>query len=124
MTQRWGERTLEHGGRILLALMTGLIVFAYAWVYVPTTEPGRVRGGAPIDVSGTIATYANDAVVVSTLGGERRTVRIAPSTTIVEVDAPATVANLRPGRSVAIQTAHRLRDWSVVARGIVVWGGG
>jgi hypothetical protein len=120
----WGERALAHGGHVLLALVMGVVGLAYVSVYVPTIEPGRLRAGAPVEVSGTIATYAADAVIVSTLSGERRTVHLAPSTIVVEVDTPATVAHLRPGRSVAVQAPHRLADGSVVARGIVVWGGG
>jgi hypothetical protein len=118
------ERALGWVGHVLLASLMCLVVLAYAWVYVPTTERGRVRSGAPVDVSGTIATYAADALIVSTLGGERHTVHLTPSTTIVEVEAPATVAVLRPGRSVAIQAARWSADGSVIAAGIVVWGGG
>lgn len=124
MTASSVERALGWAGRVLLAAMLGLVLIAYAWVYIPTPEPGRVRSGAPVDVSGTIATYATDALIVSTLGGERHTVHLTPSTTVVEVDAPATVAVLRPGRSVAIQAARWSADGSVIAEGIVVWGGG
>jgi hypothetical protein len=116
-------RALELGGRVLLAAIMGLIVLSYVWVYGLESEPGRVRGGVPVDVSGTIATYAPDALIVSTFGGERRTVHVTPATTVVEADAPATVADLRPGRSVAVQAMEWIGDGSVVARGILVWGG-
>jgi hypothetical protein len=117
------DRALRLVGHVLLACVMTLVVFAYAWVYVPRVAPGHVRFGAPVDVSGTIATYANDALTVTTLSGERRVIHVGPATTVVEVDTPATVASLRPGRSVAIQAARRKLDGSVIARGIVVWGG-
>lgn len=124
MTNAGCERALRLLGYVLLACLATLVLVAYACVYGPAVEPGRLRVGAPVDVSGTIATYAADAVTVTSLGGERRLVHLTPSTAVVEVDAPATVANLRPGRSVVIQCAHELADGSAAASGIMVWGGG
>jgi hypothetical protein len=124
MTKAGCERALRLVGYALLVCLATLVLGAYAWVYAPAVEPGRLRAGAPVDVSGTIATYANDAVTVTSLGGERRVVHLTPSTAVVEIDVPATVASLRPGRSVAIQCAHELADGSAVASGIMVWGGG
>jgi hypothetical protein len=115
------RRALEVGGYVLLGSIMALVVLSYASVYGPKVEPGRLRTGAPLDVGGTIATYANDAMILAMSGGERRVVRIAESTTIVRIDRAATVDDLRPGRFVAVQVADWRMDGSVVAGGIMVW---
>jgi hypothetical protein len=114
-------RFVDVVARLVLGAVMALVVISYACVYGPAVRPGQLRAGAPTDVGGTIATYATDAIVLAMSGGEHRKVIVTPATTIVRIDTPATAAELRPGKFVAVQVESWRWDGSVVARGIAVW---
>ncbi len=123
MTKARCERVLAIVGHALLLSVVGLLVVSYGWIYLPAADPGRLRAGAPMAVSGIVATFEKDAINVTTLDGEHHVVHLTPSTAVVErIEGPATVARLLPGRSVAIQSAHERFDGSTVASAIMVWG--
>ncbi len=72
-----------------------------------------VAHGGMTDLRGTVNTVAAETLVVDTIDGARKTVRVSPQTVYYHVDEPAAAADLRAGDRVAIEAKEH--DGALVA---------
>lgn len=100
-------RLARVAGTILLVVLdVGLVLLLLAAALRDGSElrpaggPGTLPSGPPA-VIGRIARLGDQTFVVSAYS-EERTVRVDPETVVVQRDAPAHFADLRPGRGVIV----------------------
>lgn len=120
MTAPLPLRVLRWGGAVLLLGFTGVLVASYGAAGDPS---GWNTGGEFLEVGGVIAGYAHDAVIVSTEGGLRYTLRVSPATVVRDGTAPATLAALRPGRLAGVTGSTSRAGRTLDVRSLMVWGG-